>query len=63
MKFRYIGEEPEVEAFGLVFPLGQSIEVKNEHAISCLSENPQFENCEGDTAAPQPKRRGRQKKV
>ena len=46
MKFIYIGTGAETDAFGLVFPKGQPVEVEEAYAVKKLSGNPQFKVAE-----------------
>ena len=48
MKFVYIGAGRETDAFNLIFPQGEAVEVTDAHAIAKLSNNPQFEKGQDD---------------
>lgn len=61
MKFTYVGEEQETDAFGLRFPAGVPVDVEDEHAVKKLRGNAQFvEVFDGvEVVFDPPKRRGR----
>src|SRR5262245_34012329 len=58
MKFRYVGNpldlkdlHPQITAFGLVFPLDESVEVTEPRAVRKLKNNTHFEAVSGDDLA------------
>jgi hypothetical protein len=60
VKFAYIGDEAETDAFGLRFLPGEPVDVTDEHAIRKLSNNRFF--ClvvDGVEVIDAPKKRGR----
>ena len=43
MQFKYVGEEKSIVAFGIEFPKGKPVEVKDEFVAKKLAGNPFFE--------------------
>lgn len=59
MKFRYLGDKKDMQAFGYDFSNGATPDVTDEFAIMKLSGNNHFEVAESFEEVKEPARRGR----